>query len=61
MSTLRSLLILFALVTAASSCAAPLQQGGVEVRPGIEARLDAMCRYRTSGNDAQLCAAPSEE
>jgi hypothetical protein len=60
MSTLRAVLVLCALVSAASSCAAPLQSGGVVVRPGAEARLDVMCRYR--GNDAQqVCAGTEEE
>ena len=60
MPTLRAFLVLCALVSAASSCAAPLQSGGVVVRPGVEARLDVMCRYR--GDDAQqVCAAPGEE
>jgi hypothetical protein len=69
MSTLRALLVLCALVSAISSCAPafrlaarlePLQNGGVVVRPGAEARLDVMCRYR--GNDAQqVCAGPEEE
>src|SRR5262249_22129823 len=53
MTALRSLLVLVALVTAASSCAAPLQQGGVEVHPGVQARLDLMCRYRPGGNGTQ--------
>jgi hypothetical protein len=43
----------------ASGCAAPLQQGGVEVRPGIAQRLGAMCRY---GHGSQeMCVAPEEE
>jgi hypothetical protein len=53
-------LALAALLAAASSCAAPLQNGGVEVRPGAEERLDTLCRYRTSGGSQQLCAAPVE-
>jgi len=58
MRTLRSLLVLAALALSASSCAAPLQNGGVVVRPGVEARLDLMCRY----HDAQeLCASLPEE
>ena len=43
-------------VAASSSCAAPLQNGGVEVRPRAEARLDLLCRYRTSGGQ-QVCNA----
>jgi hypothetical protein len=58
MSTLRALLVLSALAIATSSCAAPLQNGGVVVLPGGEARLDLMCRYR----DAQeVCASLAEE
>jgi hypothetical protein len=60
MPTLRALLVLCALVSAASSCAAPLQNGGVVVRPGAEARLDVMCRYRTS-DAQQVCSGPEEE
>ncbi len=60
MPTLRSLLVLCALVFAASSCAAPVQNGGVVVSPHAEARLDLMCRYRS--NDAQhVCVETSEE
>ena len=59
MPALRTLLILCALVTAASSCAAPLQNGGVVVRPGAEARLDVMCRYR--GDAQQVCEPFAEE
>jgi hypothetical protein len=60
MPALRSLLVLCALVTAASSCAAPLQNGGVQVRPGAEARVDLMCRYR-AGDTGEACAAPAEQ
>jgi hypothetical protein len=56
----RAALALAALLAAASSCAAPLQNGGVEVRPGAEERLDTLCRYRTSGGSQQVCAAPVE-
>jgi hypothetical protein len=42
-----------------SGCAAPLQQGGVEVRPGIAQRLGTMCRY---GHGSQeMCVAPEED
>ena len=62
MPTLRCLLALSALVVATASCAAPLQNGGVVVRPGAEARLDMMCRYRAGGGDAQeVCASLGEE
>jgi hypothetical protein len=61
MSTARravhTLLALAALVAAASSCAAPLQNGGVEVRPGAEQRLGVMCRY---GGAQKVCAALDE-
>jgi hypothetical protein len=60
MAALRSLLVLCALLTAASSCAAPLQNGGVHVRPGVEGRLDLMCRYR-AGDAAEVCAAPEDQ
>ena len=59
MATLRNLLALLALAVAASACAAPLQNGGVVVRPGAEARLDVMCRYR--GDAQQVCATEAEE
>lgn len=58
MPALRSFLVLLALVMAASSCAAPIQNGGVVVRPGAEARLDVMCRYRDA---AQVCEPAVEE
>jgi len=46
-------------LAAACSCAAPLQNGGVVVLPGAEARLDAMCRYR--GDADRVCAVEAEE
>jgi hypothetical protein len=50
---------LLCLFASASGCAAPLQQGGVEVRPGVAERLGAMCRY---GHGSQeTCVAPEEE
>jgi hypothetical protein len=60
---MRSLLALAAavLLAALPACAAPLQNGGVEVRPGVEERLDAMCRYRSESGASQVCAAPPEE
>jgi hypothetical protein len=61
MPALRALLALAVVVAAATSgCAAPLQNGGVEVRPGAEERLDVICRYRTSGGTQQVCTAPAE-
>jgi hypothetical protein len=60
MTTLRLLATLAVLVTATGSCAAPLQNGGVEVRPGIEARLDLMCHYR-QGDAPQACAEPDPD
>jgi len=55
MTTTHALLALplLLLLASAAGCAAPLQQGGVEVRPGIEQRLGAMCRYGHGGQD--LC------
>jgi hypothetical protein len=59
MSTAPALLAcLFALSTAA--CAAPLQNGGVEVRPGAVARLEVVCRY-AGGQGQKLCDVPAEE
>lgn len=60
MTKLRVILALAALVAAASSCAAPLQNGGVEVRPGVAERLDAMCRF-ANGNAGAVCAPPADE
>jgi len=62
MPAFRALLALSAVVVAAaaSGCAAPLQNGGVDVRPGAEARLDILCKYRTTGGAQQVCAAPAE-
>ncbi len=56
----RALFALAAVVLAASSCAAPLQSGGVDVHPGAEERLDAICRYRAGGAQ-QVCTAPAED
>lgn len=60
-SDMNALRALFALVTvlAVSACAAPLQNGGVEVRPGVEARLDTMCRF-AGGSAQKVCEAPEE-
>jgi hypothetical protein len=59
MSTTRAILAcLFVLSLAA--CAAPLQNGGVEVRPGAEARLEVACRYG-GGQGQKLCEAPMED
>jgi hypothetical protein len=56
MTTTRRFLALSVILLApAAGCAAPLQQGGVEVRPGIEQRLGAMCRYGHGSQD--LCVA----
>jgi hypothetical protein len=59
MPALRLIVTLCLLVAAASSCAAPLQSGGVVIYPGAAARLDLMCRYR--GDATQVCAAEAEE
>jgi hypothetical protein len=61
MPALRALLALVTVLVAASSCAAPLQNGGVDVRPGVEDRLDLLCRYRTSGQQVCEPAAPKDE
>ncbi len=53
-----SLLVLLLLTMI--GCAAPLQNGGVDVRPGAEARLETMCRLGVSGSK-NLCVAPAEE
>jgi hypothetical protein len=53
-----------AFLAALAGCAAPLQNGGVEVRPGAEERLDVMCRYRrdaAGSGDARVCEAPAED
>ena len=55
MRTLISLLCLALLSLSVSACAAPIQNGGVVVRPGAEARLDVMCRYR-AGSPQEGCA-----
>ncbi len=59
MPALRLVATLALLAAAASSCAAPLQNGGVVVSPGAEARLEMMCRYRDDG--AKVCAVEAEE
>lgn len=57
--TRRALAILLASSAVVSSCAAPLQSGGVDLRPGVEERLDLLCRYRQGGGEsARVCAAP---
>lgn len=60
MPSLRLPLLLAVLVTAASSCAAPLQNGGVDIYPGVAARLEMMCRYH-QGEAAPACAADTDE
>jgi hypothetical protein len=55
-----SVLRLVAVVLAAASCAAPVQNGGVVVSPHAEARLDVMCRYRES-NAQHVCVEPMDE
>jgi hypothetical protein len=60
MKQLLSLLTLAALVVAASSCAAPVQNGGVIVSPHAAARLDIMCRYRAN-DPQQLCIETTDE
>jgi hypothetical protein len=59
MRTILALASLAALAAAVSSCAAPIQNGGVVVRPGAEARLGLICQYRSSG-EADHCAAPDD-
>jgi hypothetical protein len=59
MRTLLPILCLSLLGLSLSACAAPIQNGGVVVRPGVEARLDAMCRYR-SGSPQEVCAGDGE-
>jgi hypothetical protein len=62
MPALRLVVTLALLVAAASSCAAPLQNGGVVMSPGAEARLDLMCRYRADGSGAaEVCATSTDE
>lgn len=56
----RAALLLLLLSTIGAGCAAPLQNGGVDVRPGAEARLETMCRLGVSGAK-NLCVAPAEE
>jgi hypothetical protein len=56
---LAALPALILVLAGTSSCAAPLQNGGVEVRPGVAERFDAMCRYGTAAQ--KVCVAPEEE
>ena len=59
MSTSRALVSFLVLAAAVSSCAAPLQNGGVEVRPGVEERLGMLCRYRSGSREAaEVCVDP---
>ena len=58
MMTTRAFALLFALL-ALSACAAPLQNGGVDVLPGAEARLETLCRYR-AGAASSMCAPPDQ-
>ena len=55
-----ALVALVAVLVAASACAAPLQNGGVEMRPGAEARLDLLCRYRAGGGQS-VCDGPAQD
>lgn len=50
---------LLAAVLSISACAAPLQNGGVEVLPGAEERLEAMCRYG-GASQQKVCTAPPD-
>jgi hypothetical protein len=57
MQALRSLLVL-GLLLAASACAAPLQNGGVDVRPGAEMRIGILCRYQPPAGTKDVCSPP---
>jgi hypothetical protein len=59
MRTLLPLLCLSLLGLSLTACAAPIQNGGVVVRPGVESRLDVMCRYR-SGGPQEVCGGEEE-
>lgn len=59
MKAARALAVLVTSVLLAA-CGAPLQNGGVEVLPGVGERLEAMCRYGGSAQQ-KICAAPPEE
>jgi len=48
----------FLLFTAVPACAAPLQNGGVEVHEGIEERFGFLCRFRHGTDGDSVCAAP---
>jgi hypothetical protein len=51
---------LAALATLVAACAEPLQNGGVEMHGGAEARLGALCRFHRGSEKDGFCA-PVEE
>lgn len=57
----RSGLVAGAACALLAGCAPPLQEGGVIVVPGAEARMGALCRLRPGGASAAFCVAEDEE
>ena len=46
---------------AIAGCAPPLQNGGVDVRPGVAERLGLLCRWRYDLGAEPLCFVEEEE
>jgi hypothetical protein len=54
-------LLSFLVLVVSSSCAEPLQNGGVVMSPNAAARLEVMCRYRATDAQKVCVEAPEEE
>jgi hypothetical protein len=53
--------LLLLCAAASAACSPPLQNGGVHVRPGAEARLDVLCRWHHGPGQADLCNPPEDD
>lgn len=57
----RRVLLLAALALAAPACVEPLQNGGVVLHDGADARIGAMCRFRKGAEGREGFCAPEPE
>jgi hypothetical protein len=57
----RRLLLLLALALTAAACVEPLQNGGVVLHDGADARIGAMCRFRRGAEGREAFCAPEAE
>lgn len=56
----RIALLAWLVATLISACAAPIQSGVIEVRPGAAERLQVLCRFR-GGGVQRACVVVDEE